>query len=90
MSDKPRCSEEMWRGFRSSRCTRAATVQRDGRGYCAQHDPERVKARWEAAQRRAEEKAAEERARRVRWGLRDATVEELRAELARREGGSDE
>lgn len=41
-----------------SACKRKATVARDGRPYCASHDPERVKARREAASKRLENEIA--------------------------------
>ena len=36
------CSKTIWRRFTSHPCTRTATVERKGKPYCTQHDPERV------------------------------------------------
>lgn len=47
-------------GNRSRQCTRRATVERDGKGYCKQHDPEAIKAKRDAvwADRQAQYAAA--------------------------------
>ncbi len=54
------CSVEVSidQGFRFRRCLRAGVVERDGKLFCRQHDPEAVKARlavrdakWEAKNR---------------------------------------
>jgi hypothetical protein len=50
MSEHP-CSARVsdggrWASFHG--CTRAGKVERDGRWWCAQHDPERVKAKRQA------------------------------------------
>lgn len=46
------CSEKVYRGGYAhdpySACLHNATVERDGKHYCAQHDPEVVRARIEA------------------------------------------
>lgn len=43
-------------GWRARRCSRKATVTRDGRQYCAQHDPERIAAEREAQARQQADK----------------------------------
>jgi len=57
MAEKHRCCAEVWPkgGYHPGRCERMASVERDGRHYCKQHDPVAVKARddernakWEA------------------------------------------
>jgi hypothetical protein len=47
-----------------SQCARKKAVERDGVGYCKQHDPEAEKARADARRQREE---AEVRARECRW-----------------------
>lgn len=57
-SPPPRCMGSVTGGapwYRTSRCTRNAKVQRDGKDYCTQHDPEARKAR--DAKRAAEQDA---------------------------------
>ncbi len=41
------CSEDVYRGsiLLSGRCARRGVIQRDGKWYCRQHDPEAVSAR---------------------------------------------
>ena len=65
---KPRCSETitkpgMWRSFP---CSRYGKVQRDGRWYCAQHDPEQVAKRAKEIRTRHNEKS---RKNRIKWTL---------------------
>ena len=54
IADEKRCQKQVWEpggGFWGGvrrQCTRRATVTRDGKGYCAQHDPEAVRSRQEA------------------------------------------
>lgn len=49
------------------RCTRAATVARDGKDYCGQHDPEARDVRRKASQEKWQEKHdAEQKAERTR------------------------
>lgn len=48
MTTKHDCSGKIWGAYRDVsgrvyRCSRPATVERDGKWYCWQHDPERVK-----------------------------------------------
>lgn len=62
-------------------CRRNAT--RDG--WCFQHHPDAVVQRAVDASRAAQERTEEERRRIVRRGLFEATMDELRAEIARRE-----
>src|SRR5262245_35553402 len=71
------CSARVPSGRTYYACMNRAKVERDGKWYCAIHDPERVKtkqAKWEADfqkrwdQQRADENAAEERARRLGMG----------------------
>ena len=51
MTVKHKCSKKVWRHTSWYLCSRPATVQRDGKWYCWQHDPKRVEA--EAKKRRA-------------------------------------
>lgn len=49
----PRCSKQvlppqMW--FHTHQCTRRGVVQREGKWYCKQHDPEKEKAKRDAQQ----------------------------------------
>lgn len=46
---QPRCSETIIDRFHSYGCTRRAVVERKGKGYCRQHDPEAIAARRKAA-----------------------------------------
>jgi len=41
MSDpiKPKCCTRIFGGYRYNSCSRAGTVERDGKHYCRQHDP---------------------------------------------------
>lgn len=52
MSEKPQCSQSVpERGSRWPRffqCSRSGKVQRDGKWYCAIHDPEKKKAKQKA------------------------------------------
>ena len=64
MTTKRDCSGKIWGDYRavSGRvyaCSRPATVKRDGKWYCWQHDPERVKV--DAKKRRAGWKAEMDR-----------------------------
>ena len=44
------CSQTVWRDdWHKTRCSRKATVEREGKLYCTQHDPER-KAQLKAKQ----------------------------------------
>jgi hypothetical protein len=56
-------------GWRDHGCSRKAAVERDGKGYCRQHDPEAVKAR-EAE--RNEEWAKRNRVSTAKWALDSA------------------
>ena len=49
-----RCCEKVWQEYRWGKCTRDASVERDGKWYCWQHDPERT-ARKEQVRREASE-----------------------------------
>lgn len=62
----PRCTATvMGPRVHSWRCTRNAVVERDGKGYCRQHDPEAVKAkRKKESEARDAEQRADERRRR--------------------------
>lgn len=46
--DKEQCSQERMSGYHLVQCRKTATVERDGRHYCAIHDPERRRERDEA------------------------------------------
>src|SRR5262249_22329626 len=74
---RTQCSAKVPSGRTYYACMNRAKVERGGKWYCAIHDPERVKtkqAKWEADfqkrwdQQRADENAAEERARRLGMG----------------------
>lgn len=68
-----RCSDIRWQNSHRVPCARRGVVTRDGRLWCAQHDPEAVKARREksnAAWR--EESARRERLRIYADKLKDA------------------
>lgn len=57
--DKTRCVEavhEEGRGVGFYQCLRKAIVQRDGHGYCRQHDPAAVAARRKASELRWQER----------------------------------
>jgi hypothetical protein len=88
-----KCSSSLSKVY--GNCSRNATVEREGKWFCWQHDPERLErireAEWEI--RRAA-RSAEETARDVRWtreqlerksGIRDLTNPEL--EQIIQEGG---
>lgn len=47
LSAAERCTSNVWSDWsrRDARCTRRGTVERDGRLYCGQHDPEAAKAK---------------------------------------------
>ncbi len=79
----------MWHGFRDHQCTRVGTrrwLTPDGvvKWYCKQHHPDTVAARREASAAEDERRNKAARARHVQSGLREATDEELAAEVARR------
>ncbi len=44
------CSEKVFRGWHHSSCSNPAIVERDGKGYCGVHDPEKVAKRSAAKQ----------------------------------------
>ena len=50
--DEDRCSATVWSNYHDNRCSRKAVVQRDGKGYCRQHDPDAVTARCAASKER--------------------------------------
>jgi len=80
------CSQTVASGFaRMIGCARRGVVERDGKPYCKQHDPEQANARRAASYAEWQAKVAADTQRRVCWGLSSATVEQLRDELARRE-----
>jgi uncharacterized Zn finger protein (UPF0148 family) len=54
-----KCSEPVWDGWHSRHCTRPGVIERDGKLYCKQHDPEAVKARQEAANAKYRKKSEE-------------------------------
>jgi hypothetical protein len=59
-----RCCVLIWHRFTTTQCTRAAKVEREGRGYCKQHDPESVRVRRAKAHAIwKERRALEERCR---------------------------
>lgn len=85
-----RCRETVWDRSRGhAPCSRAGSlpwVTPDGvvKWYCKQHHPDTVAARREASAAEDVLKLKADRDRRVRNGLREATDEELAAEVARR------
>lgn len=89
--DMARCRVSVHDGGRWSsfhQCRLSKKVERDGIGYCTKHDPENAKRRDAARAKAREDKDRWEREHRVRWALQDATIEQLQAEIARREGGA--
>ncbi|KKN29282.1 hypothetical protein LCGC14_0845880 [marine sediment metagenome] len=51
------CSKRIWLdGWHKGQCSRIATVERDGKPYCTQHDPVRVQEREEKRQAKAKTK----------------------------------
>ncbi len=40
-----RCSETMFRDYHRTQCSRRGTIERNGKLYCKQHDPEAAQAR---------------------------------------------
>lgn len=76
-----RCRNYVWEGYHSHQCARDATVERDGKAYCWQHDPEYVakkdaerNAQWK--RKWALDKKKRDEASRMR-GLRKASSEML-------------
>lgn len=60
MADKYRCSETCHDanasfGERYRQCKRAGVVERDGKLYCRQHDPDAIEAKQEERRQRARE-----------------------------------
>lgn len=88
---KVRCCARL-RGFAPGTCERPATVERDGRPFCWQHDPVRLeedrKAGYAANMERLRREEAEREARFVRQdllrdsGIRDASDDDLRKLVA--------
>ena len=72
-----------WPSFHQ--CWKAVAVTVDGIGYCNTHSPKAEATRDKAREDRYRAKEEQAKQRRVSWGLKDATTEQLRAELARRE-----
>ena len=60
-----RCNETIYAGMwaREVQCQRTAKVERDGRSYCTQHDPVRVKEKAEQKTKQWNEKYAQEKER---------------------------
>lgn len=54
---KERCSESVRNtsGWGNHRCERTATVDRDGKPYCAQHDPEKRQVTLDRQRRKFEQ-----------------------------------
>lgn len=63
-------------------CGNARGSHKDG--WCGTHDPQADRRRREKKERRWVENQAAVKRRRVAWGLADATIEELEAELLKR------
>lgn len=70
-----KCCGEVERGasrvigvYHYSQCLREATVERDGKWYCYQHDPVKVEERLIASVERSNEKRAWKRKMRARFG----------------------
>lgn len=69
MADGPKCCKRIfgkYSPFHGSPCSRKGVVERDGKWYCRQHDPEAVKARRLASDAKYEAEWAAERKKRVR------------------------
>lgn len=88
-TNKPECSKRVFRpgAFRSSPCSFAGKVERDGKWYCKRHDPEVVAAKRAAkeaewAAERAAQRALSERKQIVAAAKADALayVKELAAQ----------
>lgn len=85
----PRCVARVSDGRgRFSGCERKGSVENGGKLYCKQHDPAAVAARQAAADAAYKAKGEDNYRHAVAMGLACATVEQLRAELARREAKS--
>jgi len=84
-NEQPRCCESVYKLHRRYQCTRPGSIERDGQHYCKQHDPQAKKARREATANEYDARLEHEQKYKIAAGLRDATVEQLRAELERRE-----
>lgn len=76
LRERARCTETVTHGggFNRTRCSRAAAVTRDGKGYCKQHDPDVVKAKRAASDARFQ-------AERDRAEAMDARAKELARRL---------
>ncbi len=62
------CPREAWGAFHSHQCQKKAVVERNGKWYCAQHDPEAIRVRdeakrvqWEAESQRRSDADTKER-----------------------------
>ena len=84
------CSKAVWygSGFRSRPCSRMATVERNGKSYCKQHDPERVAAKrkerseaWDRKWAEREQRQKEATQQQAALERKAALVEELVAAL---------
>lgn len=75
MSDAPRCSRQTYSGGWPRACIRAGKVERDGKWYCKQHDPDAVKAKKEARYKKIQaEYDADQKVRAAR-DAKDAAVQ---------------
>lgn len=86
--DPKRCAEAVSNGpreFTWHQCEKPRRRDSEGGLWCAIHDPARVKARRAERSRKWDADRAAERRARIAEGLQEASISELRAELARRE-----
>lgn len=80
-----RCCENVFDGWHHHPCSRKGVIERDGKWYCKQHDPEAVKARRAASDAKWNREWAITRARGVlmdaKTKLTAACIEREPAEL---------
>lgn len=78
----PAAVHEQGRGVGFYQCSRKRGKHPEG--WCSTHDPENEKKRREESTKRYYEQQEKDKQKRIMWGLADATVEQLEAELKRR------
>lgn len=77
------CGDGPWGAFHPHQCYKKSTVIRDGKRYCTVHDPERVAAKNEEADRKYREESNKRQEVWKRWqllnrvfeGIETATIE---------------
>lgn len=78
LKDPRYCDVTVGAGFRAYQCCRKISVTVDGKGYCTQHDPEKVKARNQQKNEHRQLVAALEK-----WELRRQLLERAVVALAK-------